>query len=111
MSACAPNSVRAKLVANTCVPISRCDIAAAIVSRSMPRSRKISTVRWFVMCARGESAVPACFVTVMASTPWSASSAAAVNPAGPAPTIRTSVSMPASTHSSLGDLIAVCRRS
>src|SRR3954452_14309424 len=44
------------------------------------------------MCARGEFAVPAYLVTVMALTPYSASSAEAARPAGPAPTMSTSVS-------------------
>src|SRR5438270_8149042 len=60
---------------------------------SMPRSRKTSRVRWLVMWARGEFAVPGYFVTVMASTPDRASSALAVSPAGPAPTTRTSVAV------------------
>jgi hypothetical protein len=58
----------------------------------MPRSRNTSTVRWLVMCARGEVAVSAYLVTVIASTLCVASNAAAVSPAGPAPTTRTSVS-------------------
>src|SRR5437588_8694007 len=45
------------------------------------------------MCARGEFAVPGYLGTVMALTPYSASSADAASPAGPAPTMRTSVSM------------------
>ncbi len=49
-------------------------------------------VRWFVTWARGELAV-AYFVTVSAGVPRRASSAVAVRPAGPAPTMRTSVSM------------------
>jgi len=46
-----------------------------------------------VMWARGEFAVLAYFVTVMALTPDRASSALAVSPAGPAPTTRTSASL------------------
>ena len=50
-------------------------------------------MRWLVMWARGEFAVPAYFVTVMALTPYRASSALAASPAGPAPTTRTSASL------------------
>src|SRR5204862_5808837 len=47
---------------------------------SMPRSRNTSTVRWLVMWARGELAVLAYFVTVMASTPDRASKPAGRQP-------------------------------
>src|ERR1700761_365728 len=68
-------------------------MAIALSLSSIPRSRTTSTVRWFVMWARGEWAVPLYLVTVSDRTPWRARSAAAVRPAGPAPMTRTSVSM------------------
>jgi hypothetical protein len=58
---------------------------------STPRSRKISTARWLVMCARGVFAVQEYLVMTMWSTPEVASARAAVAPAGPDPTMRTSV--------------------
>ncbi len=82
----------AKDVANTCLPISWWGSARAITRSSMPRSRRISTARWLVMWARGELAV-AYFVTVSESMPARARSDAAVRPAGPAPTMSTSVVM------------------
>ena len=63
--------------------------------RSRPRgpmSRMISIVRWLVMCARGVFAVQRYFVMTMFSTPSVLRNSAAELPAGPVPTIRTSVS-------------------
>ena len=82
----------AKAVAKTCLPIRWWGRARAITRSSMPRSRKISTLRWLVMWARGELAV-AYLVRVSAGTPARASRAEAVSPAGPAPTTSTSVVM------------------
>ena len=82
----------AKAVAKTCLPIRWFGSARSVTRGSSPRSRRISTVRWFVMWARGEFAV-AYLVTVRASTPARARSDAAVSPAGPAPTISTSVAI------------------
>lgn len=87
------SSGAAKPVDHTLLPINSFGVATARTASSIPRSRNTSRVRWLVMCARGECAVPAYLVTVIASTPSRASNAAAVRPAGPAPTTRTSVSM------------------
>src|SRR6478735_1172632 len=57
----------------------------------MPRSRKISMVRWLVMCERGVFAVHRYFVIMTLSTPRVDKNKAADDPAGPEPTIRTSV--------------------
>src|SRR5882672_1933050 len=70
-----------------------CGMAIATILSSMPRSRKTSTVRWLVMWARGEFAVPLYLVMATVCTLCRASKAAAVKPAGPAPTTRTSVSI------------------
>ena len=56
-----------------------------------PTSRKISMVRWLVMCARGVFAVQRYLVIMMLSTPRVDRNSAAEAPAGPDPTIRTSV--------------------
>ena len=61
------------------------------MSSSIPRSRKISTVRWLVMWARGVLAVQRYLVTTRCSTPSVARVRAAVAPAGPVPTTSTSV--------------------
>src|ERR1700744_2270953 len=61
------------------------------MSFSIPRSRKISTVRWLVMWARGVFAVHEYLVITTCSTPRVASDSAAAPPAGPLPTTRTSV--------------------
>src|SRR5450631_801330 len=63
------------------------------MSSSIPRSRKISTVRWLVMWARGVFAVHEYLVMTMWSTPSVASVNAAVAPAGPVPMTSTSVLM------------------
>ena len=48
-------------------------------------------VRWLVMCARGVFAVQRYLVIMMFGTPSSDRNSAAEDPAGPEPTIRTSV--------------------
>ncbi len=83
----------AKLVAQTLLPMSSFGTACSRTAGSAPMARMTSIVRWLVMCARGEFAVPGYLVIVMAATPWSASSPAIVRPAGPAPTTSTSVSV------------------
>src|SRR5215475_4133668 len=57
----------------------------------MPMSRKTSIERWLVMCARGVLAVHRYLVTMMLSTPSVDRNSAADAPAGPDPTISTSV--------------------
>jgi hypothetical protein len=54
-------------------------------------SRKVSMARWLVMCARGVFAVHRYLVTMMLSTPRVDRNNAADAPAGPEPTMRTSV--------------------
>src|ERR1022692_2182628 len=58
----------------------------------MPRSRKISMVRWLVMWARGVLAVHLYLVIMMLGMPSADKHRAAQPPAGPDPTISTSVS-------------------
>ena len=54
-----PISSPAIEVQNTVSPIISCGVASASTCSSMPRSRKISMVRWLVMCARGRVRRPA----------------------------------------------------
>jgi hypothetical protein len=79
-------------VQNTVSPTSACGVASASTWSSMPRSRKISIARWFVMCARGVFAVQRYLVIMMLGTPSVDSARAAAPPAGPEPTMSTSVS-------------------
>ena len=53
-------------------------------------------MRWLVMCARGVFAVQRYFVSSMLSMPYVLRNSAADAPAGPLPTISTSVSSPPS---------------
>src|SRR5690349_4311649 len=55
-------------------------------------SRKISMARWLVMCARGVFAVHRYLVIMTLGTPRVDRNSAAADPAGPDPTISTSVS-------------------
>src|SRR4051794_6193561 len=59
----------------------------------MPMSRKTSMARWFVMCARGVFAVHRYLVIMMLGTPSVDRKSAAADPAGPDPTMSTSVSI------------------
>src|ERR1700722_9710973 len=79
-------------VQNTVSPMMSCGEASASTWSSMPRSRKISIVRWLVMCARGVLAVHRYFVIMMLLIPRVDRHRAAAPPAGPEPTISTSVS-------------------
>src|SRR3984957_2978600 len=79
-------------VQNTVSPTSSCGVASASTWSSTPRSRKISIARWLVMCARGVLAVHRYLVIMMFGTPRAARLSAAAPPAGPEPTISTSVS-------------------
>src|SRR4051812_38062444 len=62
------------------------------MSSEIPRSRKTSFARWFVMCARGLSAIQLPRDTMWQRTPEFASARAVVEPVGPAPIMSTSVS-------------------
>src|ERR1035438_2370077 len=87
-----PISSPAIEVQNTVSPMISCGEASASTCASMPRSRKISMVRWLVMCARGVLAVHLYLVIMMLGIPSVARHRAADPPAGPDPTISTSVS-------------------
>ena len=87
-----PISSPAIAVQNTVSPTSSCGVASARTWSSMPRSRKISMVRWLVMCARGVFAVQRYLVIMMLLTPRLDRNRAAEAPAGPEPTTSTSVS-------------------
>src|SRR5664280_1471051 len=86
-----PSSSPAIEVQNTVSPIRWCGVASALTCSSMPRSRKISIVRWLVMCALGVFAVHRYLVIIMLSTPRLDRNSAADPPAGPEPTTSTSV--------------------
>jgi hypothetical protein len=64
-----PISSPAREVQNTVSPIRACSVPWASTSASTPRSRKISTVRWLVMWARGVLAVHRYLVITRWSTP------------------------------------------
>src|SRR5262245_6889644 len=59
------------------------------IAGSRPHERKISMVRVLMPEAFGKIDVPGCFSTTRDATPCRARPIAVVNPAGPAPTIRT----------------------
>ena len=92
------SSSPARLVQNDVCPIRCCGVAFSITSCSTPASRRISIVRWLVMCARGVFAVQPYFVTQTFSTPSVLRNSEHEPPAGPLPTIRTSVSRPVTTQ-------------
>src|SRR5699024_3162604 len=87
-----PISSPASEVQNTVSPIVSCGVASAMTWYSMPTSRKISMVRWLVICARGVLAVQRYLVIVMLGTPSVDRKSAAAAPAGPDPTTKTSAS-------------------
>jgi hypothetical protein len=87
------SSSPARLVQNTWSPISSCGVAFSTTAPSRPTSRMISTVRWLVMCARGVFESQRYLSTRTFSTPYSLRNSAADAPAGPHPTIKTSVSI------------------
>lgn len=88
-----PISSPAIEVQNTVSPIISCGTACALTSETIPTSRKISMLRWLVMCARGVFAVQRYLVTMMLRTPSSERNRAMEAPNGPEPMISTSVSM------------------
>ena len=102
-----PISSPAIVVQNTVSPTSSWGVASARTWSSMPRSRKISMVRWLVMCARGVFAVQRYLVIMMLLIPSVDRKRAADAPAGPDPTTSTSVSTTTSVPSALPVLVPV----
>src|SRR5215204_6479578 len=86
------SSSPARLVQNEVWPISSFGTPFSSTSASTPASRRTSIVRWLVMCARGVFAVQRYFVMHTLSTPSVLRNSALAPPAGPLPTMRTSVS-------------------
>src|SRR5271165_2394084 len=74
------------------------------MTSAMPRSARISIVRWCSTCALGSTDVLGSELTSSESTPRRDSSMDAVRPAPPPPTIRTSVCRSVIAHSILAVL-------
>src|SRR5580692_7364854 len=83
----------ASVVTHRLLAIRCCGVATAWNLSLIPRCRRISTVRWLMMCARGVWAVPLCRSTRRCPTPYRDNAADRASPAGPAPTISTGTSI------------------
>ena len=94
------SSSPARLVQNDVWPMSSFGTPFSSTSASTPASRRTSIVRWLVMCARGVFAVQRYFVMTTLSTPSVLRNSPLAPPAGPLPTMRTSVSSTAHLSSS-----------
>jgi hypothetical protein len=82
----------ASVVTHRLLAMRCCGVATAWNRSLIPRCRKISMVRWLMMCARGVWAVPLCRSTTRCPTPYRDSATDKASPAGPAPTISTGTS-------------------